>query len=167
MATKVYAVAPVPGQGPVPFECKAGSAVEAIGRLEKHLHARMQPREPLSVRAYRPPLPEPIATGVIEPAPFRVRFHAPEARGDEGARIRFEVDGRASGELVEIPARYGSQWVARSADSVYDGIGTCKPLTLGEACGEVERMAGRFRELCHNTPARGTAGPERANAMER
>ena len=63
------------------------------------------------------------ATGEIRPAPFNLRFHVPEARADDArpayypletgsaadaARIRIEVDGRATGELREIPGSGGS-----------------------------------------------------------
>ena len=46
MALKRYRVDSEPGpEGAIrPFECEAGSAVEAIGKFERHLHARRRPR---------------------------------------------------------------------------------------------------------------------------
>lgn len=175
MAFRIYAVYPGPERESVPFECKADSAVLAIGEYEKHLHARRQPREPLAVRAYRPvpeagarPQRPPVASGVIEPAPFRVRFHAPEAYGEgDHLRVSFDVDGRETGELLEVEARYGSQWVASSPEPEFHGIGSGEPLMLREACREVERVAGRAREQWRDAPARETAGPGHADAMER
>ncbi len=168
MATRRYAVYhhPDPPHRELPFECEAGSAVEAIARLERDFHARRRPREELRVRIHTaldgfPLVPEPsrspVAMGTIEPAPFKVRFSpleawddgagaAWDARRDDAARIRFEVDGRATGELLEVAGRHGSQWIVHSQDSLYDSIGTGDPLTLREACPGMELASSHERE---------------------
>ena len=197
METKRYAVyrSSGPGDRPTPFVCRADSAVEAIGKFEAYLHARKLPREVLDARAYRlpheggpdpaEPRRSPAATGEIRFAPFKVRFHAPEARdddarpeyysledgrpraADEAARIRFEVDGRATGELREIAGSNGSHWIVSSLEPNYHAIGTGALLTLREACRAVEGVTERERERWLESPGHETAAPERAAGMER
>ena len=193
MPTRRYAVywRPDPPPQVSPFRCNASSAVEAIGKFEQDMHTRRLLREPLSVRVHPvldgkasvdEPARSPAATGVIKPAPFRVRFHPPEARvddarpayysletgaDDEAARIRFEVDGRPAGELREIPSCGGSHWIVSSLEPKYHAIGTCEQLTLRMVCREVERVTEREREQWLQAPGHETAAPERAAGMER
>lgn len=181
MARKRYVVHAAPDLGretPPPFRCEASSAVEAIGKLEQDLHVRQLPRHSLQVQARRlvcsdEPAAAPGARGVIRPAPFKVRYHPPEARSDEhavgedGARIRFEVDGRATGELREIPhSSYGSAWIVSSRDPRYraPAIGQLEAYTLWEACRKVELAAAREKEEWLRAPDHGAAAPERARA---
>ena len=194
METKRYAVyrSSGPGDRPTPFVCRADSAVEAIGKFEAYLHGRKLPREALDARAYRlldeggpdpaEPRRSPAATGEIRPAPFKLRFHVPEARADDArpayypletgsaadaARIRFEVDGRATGELREIPGSDGSHWIVSSLEPNYHAAGSGARFTLWDACRAVERVTEQEHERWLQAPGHETAAPERAVGMER
>ena len=190
MAAKRYAVYyfPDPRQASFPFECRAESAVAAIGEYEKHLHGRRQPRKPVPVRVYRPPRQMPatepekgrLASGVIEPAPFKVRFHPPEAgRPDDGVQIRFEVDGRPSGSLVEMCYdRDGgrSGWYVASREPEFEEIAFKRAHgSLTAACGAVQEAAARARGNLRDDRDRDALpgrdanlpAPERATGIER
>ena len=136
------------------FRCDADTSFRVIEACRASLHAVREPRKTL-------------ARGRIEPPEFRVEFHPPEARSEEAARIRFEIDGRPAGELLEATGRYGSQWIASSLEPEFHAIGTGHPLTLREACKEVERVAAQAREIWRDAPDRETAGSERTAGMER
>ena len=194
METKRYVVycSSDPGDRPTPFACRADSAVKAIGKFEAYLHGRKLPREALDARAYRllhegrpepaEPHRSPAATGEIRPAPFKLRFHVPEARADDArpacypletgsaadaARIRFEVDGRATGELREIPGRGGSHWIVSSLEPNYHAAGSGARFTLWDACRAVECVTEREHERWLQAPGHETAAPERSETMER
>ena len=135
------------------LRCDADTSFRVIEACRSSRHAVREPRKTL-------------ARNRIQPPQFRVEFHPPEARG-EAARIRFEIDGRPAGELLETTGRYGSQWMASSLEPEFHAVGTGHPPTLREACKEVGRVAAQACEIWRDAPDRETAGPERATGMER
>lgn len=162
----VWDADPDRGQSRGSLECEAANADDAIGNFEESMHARALPRSPLQVRAYYalpgldpldpPPREKALSAAVIEPAPFKVRFGAPQVDPAGGAEIPVEIDGRYCGALHEVRGPGGSGWVARSPRGELDGacrppppewpVPDPKPLSLGEACRSVERLAAAERE---------------------
>ena len=168
----VWDADPARGRSRGSFECEAAGADDAIGNFEESMHARALPRAPLQVRAYYalpgldpldpPPREKALSAAVIEPAPFKVRFGAPQLDPAGGAEIPVEIDGRYCGALHEVRSPGGSGWVARSPRGELDGacrpappewpVPDPKPLALGEACRSVERLAAAERERWESDP---------------
>lgn len=168
----VWDADPARGRSRGSFECEAAGADDAIGNFEESMHARALPRSPLQVRAYYalpgldpldpPPREKALSAAVIEPAPFKVRFGAPQLDPAGGAEIPVEIDGRYCGALHEVRSPGGSGWVARSPRGELDGacrpappewpVPDPKPLALGEACRSVERLAAAERERWESDP---------------
>ena len=152
------------------FGCPAAGPAAAIGEFEKSMHVRALPRAPLRVRAYgleQNPLQAPshedaLASGVIEPAPFRVRYGDPRVDSAGRAEIPVEIDGRYCGKLREVDGPDGPGWRAFSPRGELDGahpppppewpVPDPPPLSLAEACQGVERLAAAERERWISDP---------------
>ena len=152
------------------FSCEAANPAEAAAAFERSLHARALPREQVEVSVYesgQDPAQAPASDSartrhLIEAAPFRVRFGPPLADGAGRARIAVEIDGRFCGRLCEAPGAGGSGWFARSARGELDAVHgrpapgwptpDTEPLTLGEACRQVELLAASQRRRWRADP---------------
>ena len=121
----------------------------------------------------RPPAPNPPPPS---PDPDRpVRFTPPVVNSDGRASVGVEINGRLSATLREVPtgdkgARWSVSWsqlpLGQPRIAYLEHVGKSKPLSLGEACREVE-AAVRFRYSRTSAAARARAAIAAPTAPER